>query len=437
MGIRNFYCLFLPIMLFLMTTSTASYIERVFLFQYSEHVLAGVLNGFFLIRIFQASTLCVTIGGQGYIALFYGAKQFKEMGPCIWQLIWFSLLTILIIPPLGFGLHYLFYSQGQLMTAETAYFSLLCWFNFLVPLIGSLSAFYIGQKKVLLVVGLTIGSACLNLILDYYLIFGSSFFPPLGSLGAAISKVISQIALCGTLFALFLRDDNHKQFGSRCWKWNKELFYQYVKPGFLRGLGTIPCLSDWFLVSKTMTFLSDQHLHVFTIGSTLFYFFAFFSDALFQTTLTASSYHLGKNEPIKVWNVILNATFSLGCFTALLGLFFFFCPKYLIYFFQNSMTAQAIAPGVWIALMGYGFNLIALGVITAACDTWFLLKYYCLFWMISFIPIYFLMGVFGLNVHKFWFLVFISNLVTALIFFKRVSQKRWASAKLSPVPAVR
>ncbi|CAM0117831.1 hypothetical protein [Rhabdochlamydiaceae symbiont of Dictyostelium giganteum] len=417
-----------------MATSTASYIERVFLFRYSEPVLAGSLNGFFLIRIFQASTLCVTLGGQGYIALFYGAKQFKEIGPCIWQLIWFSLLTTLIIPPIGFGLHYLLYSNSQFMAAETAYFSLLCWFNFLVPLIGALSAFYIGQKKVFPIVCLTIGGALLNLVLDYYLIFGWSFIPAMGSFGAALSKVISQIIICSILFVLFLTQGNQEKFGSGVWQWDLDLFYKYIKPGFLRGLGTIPCLSDWFLVSKTMTLLSEQHLHVFTMGSTVFYLFTFFSDALFQTTLTASSYQLGKNEPKKVWDIVLSATFFLGCFTGLIGLIFFFYPEYLTYFFPHRIALfKVIAPGIWMALLGYGFNLIALGVITAACDTFFLLQYYSVFWIISFTPIYLSMAIFSWDVHRFWFLVFLSNIITASIFFKRASREEWIDSSLRAV----
>ena len=214
-GLKTFCKLFFPVLLFVFGTSLTAYVERIFLAQYSENALAGSLNGFFLSRIFQFSTLAVIIGGQTFVGLFHGSKQPRQIGPCIWQLIWFSLGTVVLVPPLGFLLEHLFYHDTLIAQSEGGYFYLLCWFNFLFPLAGALSAFYIGRGKTALIVFLTLGSCLLNVALDYLLIFGNSYIPAMGTLGASLGKVISQGLVCIVLGFLFLRSFNHQMFCTR------------------------------------------------------------------------------------------------------------------------------------------------------------------------------------------------------------------------------
>lgn len=429
-------------LLFLFGTSLAAYVERIFLAQYSENALAGSLNGFFLSRVFQFSTLAVIIGGQTFVGLFHGSKQPHQIGPCIWQLIWFSLGTALIVPPLGFTLEHFFYHGTLIAQSEGGYFSLLCWFNFLFPLVGALSAFYIGRGKTGLIVFLTLSGCLLNVALDYLLIFGNSYIPALGTLGASLGKVISQGFICIVLGFLFLRSCNHQTYRTRDFAFQPLLFIHYIKPGLFRALGAIFCFIDWSLVSRTMTLQSELHLLVYSIGVTIFYFFAFFADALFQSMVTFVATHIGQKQGDEIWTIVYNGLFIMFSYALLLCVPFFFFPEVLTLCFKGTPFANeslevmhSIIPSLWLALLGYGVSVVPLSLIVASRDTKFLSFYYAFFWIVSSFATYLLMVIFEVGADKFWYIAFFSALVTTSVLFKRVLKKRWQVGDWQPQAA--
>jgi MATE family multidrug resistance protein len=418
--------------LYLLGTSLAAYIERIFLAHYSESALAGSLNGFFLARIFQFSTLAVIFGGQTFVGLFHGSGQPKQIGPCVWQLIWFSLATILIVPPVGFALEHALYHNTSIAQAEGGYFSLLCWFNFLIPLSGAFSAFYIGRGKTLLVVLMTLGSYVLNIGLDYIFIFGNSFIAPMGSFGASLGKVVSQGMLCLILGFLFFSAHNHKTFGTRNWFFQPLLFFHYIKPGFYRALGTIVCFADWSFISRTMSILSETHLLVFSIGATVFYFFTFFADAILQSIVAITAAQIGQKQHHEIWKTVYNGFFAIAVYSLVLCIPFFIFPESLTFCFKATSfehemigIMHTILPSVWLALVSYGICTIPLALIVSSRDTFFLFRYFALFWLISSVPVYLIMSVFGFSPDKFWYLVFMTNLINAIAYFRRASKKKW------------
>lgn len=424
---------------FLFGVSITAYVERILLAQYSENALAGSLNGFFLSRVFQFSTLAVIIGGQTFVGLFHGSKQQHQIGPCIWQLIWFSLGTALVVPPAGFLLEHLFYHDTLIAQSEGGYFSLLCWFNFLFPLVGALSAFYIGRGKTALIVFLTLGGCLLNIALDYVLIFGNAYIPALGTLGASLGKVISQGFICLVLGILFLRSSNHQLFCTRDFAFQPLLFAHYIKPGLFRALGSIFCFIDWSIVSRTMTVKSGLHMLVYSIGVTVFYFFTFFADALFQSMVTLVATQIGQKQSQAIWKTVYNGLFIMLSYALLLCVPFFFFPEVLTLCFKATPFANeslevmhSIIPSLWLALLGYGVSVIPLSLIVASRDTKFLSFYYSLFWIVSSLSTYLLMVVFDVGADKFWYIVFFSMVVTTGVLFKRVSQRRWTAGDWEP-----
>lgn len=426
-------------MLFLLTTSIASYIEKLLLAQYSEEAFAGSLNGFALAKVFQASTLAVVISGQAFVGLFHGGNQPKQIGPCIWQLIWFSLGTALVVPTFGFAIVHLFYQNTPLFQSASSYFSLLCWFNFLYPLAGALSAFYIARGKMALVVSLTIAACFLNIGLDYILIFGTFYSSPMGSTGAALAKVISQGVLCLALGFIFLSRKNKEEFNTSQWALEPRLFYHYIKPGVLRGLGAFVCLADWSFVTRTMSVLSEHHSRIFGIGNAIFYFFTFFADALFQSMVTVTSNYIGKKQSLEIRKIVLSAMMVLFVFCGFLTIPFFVFPETLMICFKTTCFSseivpliQLIAPWIWISLIGYGLNLIGLGLVTAFRDAFFLFGFYCCTWSLSAVPIYVAMAILGWSADKFWLLFFLTNSAMACVLFRRASRQNWLGEQLPP-----
>lgn len=376
------------------------------------------------------------------MGLFHGSNQPRQIGPCTWQLIWFSLGTAFIVPPLGFTLEHLFYHNTLIAQTEGGYFYLLCWFNFLFPLAGALSAFYIGRGKTALIVFLTLSGCLLNIALDYILIFGNAYIPALGTLGASLGKVISQGFICVVLGFLFLRYYNHQTYCTRDFRFQPLLFAHYIKPGLFRALGAIFCFIDWSIVSRTMTIKSELHLLIYSIGVTVFYFFTFFADALFQSMVTLVATQIGQKQSDAIWKIVSNGLFIMFSYALLLCIPFFFFPEVLTLCFKGTPFANeslaamhSIIPSLWLALLGYGVSVIPLSLIVASRDTRFLSFYYSLFWIVSSFTTYLLMVVFEVGADKFWYIVFFSTIVTTSVLFKRVLQKRWQTGDWQPQAA--
>jgi MATE family multidrug resistance protein len=419
-------------MLLLALVSVTGYVERLFLADYSEEALAGSLNAFFLARVFQSACIAVILVGQAFVGLYHGANQGKNIGPCIWQFIWFSLFSVSFVVPLGFLTEKLLFQNTAIASTEFNYFYLLCTFNFLFPLGSALSIFYMGRGLTRTIVFLTTLTCLLTIGLDRVLIFGWKFIPSLGTTGAAIGRVIPQGILCIVLFFLFLSPSNREVYGTNKWKFSPKLFWHYIRPGVIRGLGAFPALGDWVLISRFMSLKSEAHLLVFTIGSTIFYFLTFLGDGLLQTTVTMASNHMGKKDYPKIWNSYFSGLILLSIFAVILVFPFFIFPQTFLSCFSTSAfygqlgpVFKQMSPWLWLAIVAYGLNTTSLGLIVAARDTLFLFCFYCGVWAISFIPIYVAMDLLNWPAHRFWLLVMGTNLVAFATFLRRASKEKW------------
>jgi Na+-driven multidrug efflux pump len=279
----------------------------------------------------------------------------------------------------------------------------------------------------------------LNIGLDYVLIFGWNFIPPLGATGAALGRIASQAVLCFTLLILFLSRSNREAFGTDSWRLSPKLFWHYIRPGTLRALGAFFALGDWVLVSRLMTLKSEAHLLVFSIGSTLFYFLTFIGDGIFQTMVTMASNQIGKRDYTKVWSSFYSGLALLGLFAVCLTVPFFVSPQLFINCFSAS-SFYAQLPGVfqqidvWIclAVIAYGLNLLSLGILVAARDTTFLFWVYCCLWLVSYLPIYATMNWLGWPPGQFWLIVTCSNLTCCFTFLWRASKEKWKVEQWQP-----
>jgi MATE family multidrug resistance protein len=437
--IKKFAKILIPVMLLLGLISITGYIERLLLARYSTDALSGGLNAFFLARVFQAACLSVTVIGQAYVGLYYGAGQLKSIGSCVWQLIWFSFLSIGIVVPVGLLAEQMLFGDTSIAYSVSNYFYILCAFNFLYPLGGALSAFYLGRGIAWPVVLLTVGSCLLNIGLDVILIFGMGPIPPLGATGAGIARVAAQGSLSLILFALFLSNYNRQTYSTDAWRFYPKLFWHYVRPGVLRAIGAFGALGDWVVVSRYMTLKSEAHQLVFSLGSTLFYLLTFIGDGLFQTMVTVSSNRIGKKNYQGIWISLSSGLFIIALLAILLIVPFFVFPQALIQFFDGSDLYQQtltiyreINSTLWLAVIAYALNALCSGIIVASRDAFFLLCVYCGLWVVSFVPVYITMDLVGWSSTNFWYIVTFSNLVACTAFLWRASKERWKVDRWDP-----
>ncbi|MEQ9066101.1 MAG: polysaccharide biosynthesis C-terminal domain-containing protein, partial [Gimesia chilikensis] len=81
----------------------------------------------------------------------------------------------------------------EVQTLEAEYFSILCLGSGPALLSTVLSCFYTGRSQTMVVMWVNLVSVLVNMLLDYWLIFGVGPIPALGIRGAAIATVAANV----------------------------------------------------------------------------------------------------------------------------------------------------------------------------------------------------------------------------------------------------
>ncbi|MCG2716990.1 MAG: MATE family efflux transporter, partial [Candidatus Marinimicrobia bacterium] len=204
-GYRELLRIAIPLILSTSAWSIQHFVDRMFLTWYSPETIAAAMPA----GVFNFTIMSLFIGTASYIstfvAQFYGSKQFRNIGPIVWQGIYIAiiggifhfLLIPLAKPIFGFIGH-----AQDIQSLEIIYFQVLCMGAFPAIASSALSGFFSGRGKTWPLMWINVLVTATNIVLDYFLIFGNGGFPELGIKGAAIATVIS--ACVGFLIYLII-----------------------------------------------------------------------------------------------------------------------------------------------------------------------------------------------------------------------------------------
>src|SRR5687768_7157956 len=88
-----------PLLLFLFCESLTTFFEYIFLSHHSPEAVSSSLNGTYLAFMFNSPCVAIASMAQVFIGYYQGSGELKRIGPCVWQLIWFSFLSLIITLP--------------------------------------------------------------------------------------------------------------------------------------------------------------------------------------------------------------------------------------------------------------------------------------------------------------------------------------------------
>ena len=239
-GYREFLKIAIPLILSTGAWSVQHFVDRMFLSWYSPEAIAaampaGLLN-FTIMSFFIGTTSYVSI----FVAQYYGATRYHQIGPSLWQGVYISVLgslALLCFVPFSGSIFSLVGHDPLVQRNEVAYFQILCLGGGPVIASSAMSGFFSGRGKAWPVMWVTVFATLLNLIMDYALIFGKWGFPELGIKGAAIATVLSGIFSLLVYVALVSTRANNKRYHTlKGWKPDKELFLRLVRFGFPSGV---------------------------------------------------------------------------------------------------------------------------------------------------------------------------------------------------------
>lgn len=224
-GIREVLIVALPLVISTASWSLTNFVDRMFLFWHSKEAMAASLPAGML----HFSLLCFPIGVASYVNTFVsqynGAGEPRRIGPIVVQgILWGCVvapLFFLAVIPANFAFR-ISTVDPEVARLEGIYFWVLAFGGGASIIANAMSAFFSGRQKNGIVMAVDSSSCLVNMVLDYFFIFGFVSYMPDGIAGAAWATVISQwykVALYG---GLILMPANWRNFGfgeARLWDW--------------------------------------------------------------------------------------------------------------------------------------------------------------------------------------------------------------------------
>lgn len=215
-GPKDVLSIGLPLVISTLSFSVMQFCDRMFLSWHSELEMAAVMPAVVLNWTAAALPMGIAAYAATFVAQYVGSKREKKVGAIVWTACWLGIYSIPIFVLLSVFSREIFEAFGhvsELIPLESIYFKIACLASAAVVFESALSSFFIGRGITTIVMVVNLGSMFLNLVLDWWFIFGTSWVPEMGIEGAAWATTIAVWIKVLVYFMLVVRKPNRKRFG--------------------------------------------------------------------------------------------------------------------------------------------------------------------------------------------------------------------------------
>lgn len=396
-SMREVFSISLPLILMAASGNLMHFFDRVFLAQYDLHAMNTAIAAYIPVQTLHFSTIAIASIAEVFVGRYNGAQKFKQLSWPVWQMIYFSLFTILIFWGCAFVGIESFVPEFYREDASSYLFWTLI-SGPLFPLAAALACFFIGQGKVWIVTAATFLANFINIILVKIFIFGvPGIFPEMGLNGAALASGLAIGLECVFLFVLFLSKKNKSRYHTHDARFRRDVFKDCLWVGIPSSLGHLVEMIGWSIILYTVAEASPTHATLYGICQTLWILLCCFIEGVHKGVIALASNALGAKE-LQLIPKILKSSIQL-CALLILGLaaILWMAPHALLGFFFNAATSHEMlilaAQGVSLLSVGFIFDAVSwifAGILTAATDTRFVMfTAITTTWIVAVLPIYF------------------------------------------------
>ena len=369
-------------------------------------------------------------GSQIIIARRIGQDKLSAIG----RVFGTSIITHILIALLLFGFIQvimpnllLSYSKHQdLAKAQISFISYRSYALFFAMISLSIQAFLFATGKTSIVLISAIITAFSNVILDYFMIFGVSFFPEMGLEGAALASTIADGLGMFFLVGYISFSKLNKEYGLfNHFSFNLLSFKELIKIGSPIMFQGVLALSTWTIF---FTWIEQIGKFELTVSQNIraIYFLAFVPIWGFSaTTKTYISQYIGKGDfaSLKIIQKRIQFLTVLILFIVFHGALFY--PEKLISLINPSVVFQEksgeILRYVGISIFIYGFSTVYYQTINGSGNTnvTFIIEMICV--SVYIIAAYLLIKVFQLDIFWIWsveYVYFISMGTLSILYLR-------------------
>ena len=449
-GYRDVLAISLPLVASMGSLTLMQFTDRMFLANYSVETISAALPAGILSFTAISFFMGVASYTNAFVAQYSGARAYSRVGAALWQGIYFSLISALILAALFFVSGPIFDLIGhspQVRNLEVVYFNILT-LGAGLPVLGSaLAAFYTGRGLTWTTMAVHMTGAAVNIPLDYCLINGVGPFPELGIVGAGIATVTAYAVIVAILALLIFRQSNRRTYGT--WKarrFDRELFGRLMRYGLPSGIQFFLEISGFTFFIQMIGRLGDLELAASNIVLSIesLSFLPMVGFHIGNSTLVGQA--VGRGSPEDGAYSTTSALHITLLYMMLVSAVFLLTPRPLLDLFKSGASsaleyAQIRELGVILLRFVAVFclfdslNLVFSGAIKGAGDTRFIM------WTVGamslgmmILPTYLAVEVFGGGLFTVWTIATLYVCALGVAFMVRYKQGKWKKMRVIEEP---
>jgi MATE family multidrug resistance protein len=421
-----------PLMVSFFSSFFMLFVDRLFLAAYSHEALAASASGGTLAWGLIFGPMTVAAMAEIFIAQHNGAKHWKQLGAPMWQMIYYSIFTIIPYIPLAY------YIGNFLGGFEGLYFSWVLYFAPTFLLVSALQSFLIGQGKTSIIKWLGILGNGVNAILDPLLIFGwEGVCPSYGIPGAAVATGLGQLIQILVLIPIVFSKKNRDTYGTDDYTLRPSLFWKILKVATPSGLFITFELLGWSAFYWMMSRMSELHILVASVTQSILVLFLFFGCGLEKGVAAIAGNLIGSKNTGALKQLLTSSSILVAIYAVLLLVAMVGFPGLFFGSFHLAETHPAI-PLIKISLIMIAVYItlenmrwIISGILTAAGDTNFLMTTgSLLIWGGMVLPTYLLVYLKNGPITQCFYIWIIYSIIAVAIVYLRFRHGKWKTKKL-------
>ena len=444
-GYRDVLKLAFPLILSTSTWTLQHFIDRMFLAWYSSEAIAAAVPA----GMMNFTFLCLFLGTARYtntfVAQYYGAKQVNRVGPAVWQGLYFAIIAgicMLGLLPFAADIFSLAGHTPKVQQLEVEYFRILLFGSTPVVIGSACSGFFSGRGDTWTIFLISALATAINLLLDYFMIFGYWIFPRMGIKGAATATVISGIVAAIAYLTVMMKKNFRDTFYTlRGWKFDRRLFSRLMRYGIPNGIQFMIDISSFTLFIVLVGRLGINELAAtniaFNINNLAFMPMLGFGIA----TSTLVGQYLGRNRPDlaekSTWSSFHMTVLYMSSIAALYITIpdLFLLPFSLQANAEDFSRVRELVVMILIFIAFYSLfdtmNIVFAAAIKGAGDTRFvMIACMTLSWILMVGPTYVACIVYGKGLAWAWAFASAYIAILGIVFYLRFRGEKWKSMRV-------
>src|SRR5215467_289720 len=141
-SVQELWAISFPLILSILSINLMTFVDRLMLSKYGIQAMNAAVVADLVFNIFQFGVLGIASISEVFVGQFNGAKKYRRMGEVVWQMVWFSLATVIFFVPMSLFAGPYLIPQAEYIADGVPFFKWIMIFGPFFPLHAALASFF-------------------------------------------------------------------------------------------------------------------------------------------------------------------------------------------------------------------------------------------------------------------------------------------------------